>query len=324
MKYRNLGKSGLEVSEVGLGCNNFGRRWDYERAKTIIGGALDNGINFLDTADVYSDGESESIIGRALHGIRDQVVIGTKFAGAMGEGPNSSGGSRKYLIDALDASLRRLQTDYVDLYQMHGPDRSTPIHETLRALDDMVTAGKVRYIGCSNFPGWEIVDAVWTSRTERMAHFVSCQPPYNILDRGIEAEILPACRRYGLGILPYYPLASGFLTGKYDQGNAPPEGTRLHFFPNIAERHLTEEKFASLGRLQEFARATGPFNPRTGDRVAVGQPAGQFRHLRGEYGGTGTTKRRRSRMAAYCRRHQRAGRHRARLTTQARDAADSL
>ena len=175
----------------------------------------------------------------------------------MGEGPNSSGGSRKYLIDALDASLRRLQTDYVDLYQMHGPDRSTPIHETLRALDDMVTAGKVRYIGCSNFPGWEIVDAVWTSRTERLAHFVSCQPPYNILDRGIEAEILPACRRYGLGILPYYPLASGFLTGKYDQGNAPPEGTRLHFFPNIAERHLTEEKFASLGRLQEFARRRG-------------------------------------------------------------------
>ena len=257
MKYRNLGKSGLEVSEVGLGCNNFGRRWDYERAKTIIGGALDNGINFLDTADVYSDGESESIIGRALQGIREQVVIGTKFAGAMGERPNSSGGSRKYVVAALDASLRRLQTDYVDLYQMHGPDRSTPIDETLHALDDMVTAGKVRYIGCSNFPGWEIVDAVWTSRTERLAHFVSCQPPYNILDRGIEAEILPACRRYGLGILPYYPLASGFLTGKYDQGNAPPEGTRLHFFPNIAERHLTEEKFASLGRLQEFARRRG-------------------------------------------------------------------
>ena len=121
----------------------------------------------------------------------------------------------------------------------------------------MVTAGKVRYIGCSNFPGWEIVDAVWTSRTERLAHFVSCQPPYNILDRGIEAEILPACRRYGLGILPYYPLASGFLTGKYGPGDTPPEGTRLHFFPNIAERHLTEEKFASLGRLQEFARQRG-------------------------------------------------------------------
>ena len=231
MKYRNLGKSGLEVSEVGLGCNNFGRRWDYERAKTIVGGALDNGINFLDTADVYSDGESESIIGRALHGLRDQVVIGTKFAGAMGEGPNSSGGSRKYLIDALDASLRRLQTDYVDLYQMHGPDRSTPIHETLRALDDMVTAGKVRYIGCSNFPGWEIVDAVWTSRTERLAHFVSCQPPYNILDRGIEAEILPACRRYGLGILPYYPLASGFLTGKYGPGGHPTRRNEAALLP---------------------------------------------------------------------------------------------
>ena len=257
MKYRNLGSSGLEVSEVGLGCNNFGRRWDFDRAKPIVAAALDNGVNFLDTADVYSDGASESIIGKALRGIRDQVVIGTKFSGAMGTGPNSSGGSRKYVIDALDASLKRLQTDYVDLYQMHGPDRATPIDETLRALDDMVTAGKVRYIGCSNFPSWEIVDAMWTSRTERLAHFVSCQPPYNILDRGIEAEILPACRRYGLGILPYYPLASGFLTGKYGQGDAPPEGTRLHFFPNIAERHLNEEKFATLGRLQDFAGHRG-------------------------------------------------------------------
>ena len=257
MKYRNLGKSGLEVSEVGLGCNNFGRRWGYERSKTVIDAALDNGVNFLDTADVYGEGGSETVIGRAIRGIRDEVVIGTKFSGAMGTGPNSSGGSRKYLIDALDASLKRLQTDYVDLYQMHGPDRSTPIDETLRALDDMVTAGKVRYIGCSNFPAWEIVDAMWRSRTERLSHFVSCQPPYNILERGIEAEILPACRRYGLGILPYYPLASGFLTGKYDFGSAPPEGTRLHYFPNIAERHLTEEKFAVLARLQEFAESRG-------------------------------------------------------------------
>ena len=257
MKYRNLGESGLEVSEVGLGCNNFGRRWGYDRAKTIIGGALDRGVNFLDTADVYGESESESIIGRVLHGVRHEVVIGTKFASPMGEGPNSRGGSRKYVADALEASLRRLQTDYVDLYQMHFPDRSTPIDETLRALDDMVTAGKVRYIGCSNFPAWEIVDAVWTSRTERLSRFVSCQPPYNILERGIEAEILPACRRYGLGILPYYPLASGFLTGKYDPGAAPQEGTRLHYFPNIAERQLTEEKFAVLGRLQDFAGQRG-------------------------------------------------------------------
>ena len=257
MKYRNLGESGLEVSEVGLGCNNFGRRWGYDRAKTIIGGALDHGVNFLDTADVYGESESESIIGKALRGKRDEVVIGTKFASPMGEGPNSSGGSRKYVTDALEASLRRLQTDYVDLYQMHFPDRSTPIDETLRALDDMVTAGKVRYIGCSNFPAWEIVDAVWTSRTERLSRFVSCQPPYNILERGIEAEILPACRRYGLGILPYYPLASGFLTGKYDPGATPQEGTRLHYFPNIAERQLTEEKFAVLGRLQNFAGQRG-------------------------------------------------------------------
>ena len=257
MKYRNLGSSGLEVSEVGLGCNNFGRRWRYDRAKTIIDAALDNGVNFLDTADVYGESESENIIGKALLGKRGEVVIGTKFSSPMGTGPNSSGGSRKYVTDALDASLKRLQTDYVDLYQMHFPDRSTPIDETLRALDDMVTAGKVRYIGCSNFPAWEIVDAVWTSRTERLSRFVSCQPPYNILDRGIEAEILPACRRYGLGILPYYPLASGFLTGKYDFGSAPPEGTRLHYFPNIAERHLTEEQFSVLGRLQAFAESRG-------------------------------------------------------------------
>lgn len=257
MKYRNLGESGLEVSEVGLGCNNFGRRWGYDRAKIIIGGALDHGVNFLDTADVYGESESESIIGRALHGVRHEVVIGTKFASPMGDGPNSSGGSRKYVTDALEASLKRLQTDYVDLYQMHFPDRSTPIDETLRALDDMVTAGKVRYIGCSNFTAWEIVDAVWTSRTERLSRFVSCQPPYNMLERGIEAEILPACRRYGLGILPYYPLASGFLTGKYDPGATPQEGTRLHYFPNIAERQLTEEKFAVLGRLQDFAGQRG-------------------------------------------------------------------
>ncbi len=257
MKYRNLGNSGLEVSEVGLGCNNFGRRWRYDRAKTIIDAALDNGVNFLDTADVYGESESESIIGKALRGIRSEVVIGTKFASPMGTGPNSSGGSRKYVVDALEASLTRLQTDYVDLYQMHFPDPSTPIDETLRALDDLVTAGKVRYIGCSNFPGWEIVDAVWTSRTERLSRFVSCQPPYNILERGIEAEILPACRRYGLGILPYYPLASGFLTGKYDPGAAPQEGTRLHYFPNIAERQLTKEKFAVLGKLQEFAAQRG-------------------------------------------------------------------
>ncbi len=257
MKYRNLGRSGLEVSEVGLGCNNFGRRWGFERAKTIIGGALDHGVNFLDTADVYGESESETIIGKALHGIRHEVVVGTKFASPMGGGPNSSGGSRKYVTDALDASLRRLETDYIDLYQMHFPDRSTPIDETLRALDDMVTAGKVRYIGCSNFPAWEIVDAVWTSRTERLSQFVSAQPPYNILNRGIEAEILPACRRYGLGILPYYPLASGFLTGKYSLGDAPAEGTRLHYFPNIAERHLTEEQFEVLGRLQDFAGQRG-------------------------------------------------------------------
>lgn len=257
MKYRNLGKSGLEVSEVGLGCNNFGRRWDYERSKTIIDAALDNGVNFLDTADVYGEGESESVIGKALKGIRDEVVIGTKFSGAMGAGPNSRGGSRKYIIDALDASLKRLQTDYVDLYQMHGPDHSTPIDETLRALDDMVRAGKVRYIGCSNFPAWEIVDAIWTSRNGRLSHFVSCQPPYNIIERGIETEILPACRRYGLGILPYYPLASGFLSGKYSRGDTPVEGTRLHYFPHIAERHLTEEKFAVLGRLQDFAGQRG-------------------------------------------------------------------
>ncbi len=253
MNYRNLGNSGLEVSEVGLGCNNFGRRWDFTRSRSIIHAALDSGINFLDTADVYGEGGSESIIGKALRGSRSRVVIGTKFSGAMGSGPNTGGASRKYVIDALDASLQRLQTDYVDLYQIHGPDPRTPIEETLRALDDVISAGKVRYVGCSNFPAWEIVEATWVSRTERLARFVSCQPPYNILERGIEAEVLPVCKRYGLGILPYYPLASGFLTGKYNPSEKPSEGTRLHFFPNIAERHLTDQKFEALGRLVEFA-----------------------------------------------------------------------
>ncbi len=257
MNYRKLGDSGLDVSEIGLGCNNFGRRWDYTKSRTIIRAALDNGVNFLDTADVYGDGASESIIGRALKGSRSQVVIGTKFSDAMGEGPNTRGGSRKYVIDALDASLRRLQTDYVDLYQMHGPDAGTPIEETLRALDDLISAGKVRYVGCSNFPAWEIVEAIWTSKIQRLAGFISCQPPYNILERDIEAEVLPVCRRYGLGILPYYPLASGFLSGKYKPDEAPPEGTRLHDFPHIAERHLNESKFAILNRLSEFASQRG-------------------------------------------------------------------
>ncbi len=257
MKYRRLGSSGLEVSEVGLGCNNFGRRWDYTRSELVIQAALDNGINFLDTADVYGDGASESVLGRAIQGQRANVVLATKFAGAMGDGPNTGGTSRKYVIDALEASLRRLQTDYIDLYQIHGPDPSTPIEETLRTLDDLVSMGKVRYIGCSNFESWRVVEGLWTSRTEHLTRFVSCQPPYNILERAIEAELLPVCRRYGLGILPYYPLASGFLTGKYRPGESPPEGTRFNYFPNIAERHLTDAKFSLLDGLRAFAEQRG-------------------------------------------------------------------
>ncbi len=258
MEYKNLGRSGLKVPVVGLGCNNFGRRCDQGATTAIVDKALELGVNFFDTADVYGPGGlSEEYLGVALQGRRRDAVVATKFVGPMGEGPLWGGASRRYISDAVEASLRRLQTDYIDLYQIHFPDTATPIDETLRALDDLVRQGKVRYFGCSNFSGWQVVEAQWTTKTEHLSPVVSAQNQYSLLDRRIERELVPACNAYGLGVLPYFPLASGFLTGKYTQGQPPPEGTRLAGAGPMAARVLTEENFGTLTKLQSFADAAG-------------------------------------------------------------------
>jgi len=258
VEYRNLGSSGLQVSLAGLGCNNFGRRCDAAQTAAVVNKALDLGVTFFDTADVYGPGGlSEEYLGKALQGRRQQVIIATKFGSPMGEGPLWIGGSRRYIHNAVEASLRRLGTDYIDLYQMHFPDAKTPVEETLRALDDLVRAGKVRYIGCSNFAAWQVVEAAWVARTEHLTPFVSAQNQYNLLDRRVERELVPACRQYGLGILPYFPLASGFLTGKYRPGEPPPAGSRLAVAGAMAQRVLTEANYGVLVKLEAFARERG-------------------------------------------------------------------
>ena len=258
MEYRPLGRSGLHVSVIGLGCNNFGRRCDAEQTARVVQKALDLGITFFDTADVYGQqGLSEEYLGRALQGHRRDVIIATKFASPMGEGPLWRGASRRYIFEAVHDSLRRLGTDYIDLYQVHFPDAVTPIEETMRALDDLVRQGLVRYIGCSNFTAWQVVEAQWVARTEHLTPFISAQNQYNLLERRIEAELVPACRKYGLGILPYFPLASGFLTGKYRRGEPAPEGTRLAQAGPMASRVLTDRNFDILEGLEAFAAERG-------------------------------------------------------------------
>lgn len=258
MEYKNVGRSGLQVPVVGLGCNNFGRRCDQSATSAVVDKALELGVTFFDTADIYGPGGlSEEYLGVALQGKRRDAIIATKFVGPMGEGPFWGGASRRYIFDAVDASLRRLQTDYIDLYQIHFPDVKTPIEETLRALDDLVRQGKVRYVGCSNFTGWQVVEAQWITKTEHLSPLVSAQNQYNLLDRRIERELVPACDAYGLGVLPYFPLASGFLTGKYRQGEAPPEGTRLAVGSGMADRVLTEGNFQTLVKLEAFTESAG-------------------------------------------------------------------
>jgi aryl-alcohol dehydrogenase-like predicted oxidoreductase len=243
MTYRRLGTSGLAVSVVGVGCNNFGRKIDLGGTKAVVDAAIEAGITLFDTADVYGDpsGASEECLGAALkaNGKRDDVVIATKFGSPMG-GSNGADwdarGSRRYIVRAAEASLRRLGTDHIDLYQIHRPDEATPIAETLSALDDLVRAGKVRYIGSSNFAGWQIADAAWTAQTAGTAPFISAQNEYSLLDRGIERDVIPACGRFGVGMLPFFPLANGLLTGKYRR-HAIPAGSRLsldRFAPYLA------------------------------------------------------------------------------------------
>lgn len=258
MEYRHLGRSGLQVSVVGLGCNNFGMRCDFDQSKDVVHRALDAGITLFDTADVYGgQGKSEEFLGKILKGRRQDVVLATKFGMKMGEGPHKSGGSRKYIMSAVEDSLRRLDTDYIDLYQLHRPDPETPIDETLRALDDLVRSGKVRYIGNSNFAGWQAAEAHYVAKQANLTPFISAQNEYNLLDRRIEGELVPACNAYGLSILPYFPLASGFLTGKYRQGQEMPAGTRLANAGPMAARVLNDKNYETLGKLEAFADARG-------------------------------------------------------------------
>jgi aryl-alcohol dehydrogenase-like predicted oxidoreductase len=256
MEYRRLGGSGLKVSVIGLGGNTFGRYTDAAETAEIIHAALDAGVNFFDTADIYNAGVSEEHIGQALEGRRDQAIIATKAGMRMGEGPNDAGASRQHLIASVEASLKRLRADHIDLYQIHRDDRETPLEETLSALDALVRAGKLRYIGCSNFDAWRMIQALWTSDRRSWASFVSVQPEYNILNREIERELVPACLEFGVGVIPYSPLAGGVLTGKYTPGQPAPEGTRGYNNPRFAER-LRSGAVENTARLNAWAQSHG-------------------------------------------------------------------
>jgi aryl-alcohol dehydrogenase-like predicted oxidoreductase len=257
MKQRQLGKSGLQVSVVGLGCNNFGWRIDLAASRKVVDKALASGITLLDTADIYGSlGGSEEALGQILGDRRKDIVLASKFGIAMDKEERLKGASRRYIMHAVEASLKRLKTDWIDLYQVHRPDALTPIEETLRALDDLVHQGKVRYIGCSNYAAWQMVEAAWTARHHNLNAFIACQDEYSLVARDIERELLPAIEAHGLGLLPYFPLASGLLTGKYKRG-AVPEGTRLAGVQGLAQRYLTEENWQKAEKLEAFAGARG-------------------------------------------------------------------
>ncbi|MBI4330290.1 MAG: aldo/keto reductase [Chloroflexi bacterium] len=256
MEYRRLGRSGLKVSEMGLGCNAFGGRADEPASLAVIARALDLGVNFIDTAETYTGGRSEEIIGKAVKGKRSRVIIATKFGHPSRAGPADQRGSRGYMMKAVEASLKRLDTDYIDLYYFHYPDPDTPIEETLRAMNDLVRTGKVRYLGCSNFAGWQLCEATWTARLHNLDPLVAVESMYHILDRGIEEELVPCCQAYGVGVVPWGPLAGGFLTGKYRRSEMPP-GARLSGRPGRYSAFLNDPGFDQLAKLEAFARERG-------------------------------------------------------------------
>ncbi|HEV3111106.1 MAG TPA: aldo/keto reductase [Candidatus Binataceae bacterium] len=258
MEYRNLGKSGLKVSTVGLGCNNFGMRIDLEAARAVVARALDEGITLFDTADIYGGrGASEEMLGKALGDQRHNAIVATKFGMPFGKGPYLRGGSRRYIFASVEGSLKRLNTDYIDLYQIHQPDSDTPQEETLEALTDLVRTGRVRYLGCSNFAAWQLVESLWNSDARNLASYVSAQNEYSLLDRSVEKELAPACRQFGVGILPFFPLASGLLTGKYKRGVEPPKDTRFGAMKQLADRYGTEANWNAIEKMDEFARSRG-------------------------------------------------------------------
>jgi aryl-alcohol dehydrogenase-like predicted oxidoreductase len=258
MQIRNLGGSGLRVSAVGLGCNNFGQRVDLEGSRKVIHKALDLGITLFDTADIYSDmGGSENVLGAVLGDRRKDIVLATKYSKPMATDGTKQGASRRYIMNAVEASLKRLKTDYIDLYQQHDYDPLTPIEESLRALDDLVRQGKVRYIGNSNFPAWRVAEAEYVARATNLSRFVSCQDEYSLVVRDIEKDLLPAAEEYNLGLLPFFPLASGLLTGKYKRGEAAPGDTRLGKVARLRDRYVTPRNEEIVEKLQAFAQARG-------------------------------------------------------------------
>jgi aryl-alcohol dehydrogenase-like predicted oxidoreductase len=258
MEIRNLGSSGLRVSAVGLGCNNFGQRTDLETSRKVIHKAIDLGITLFDTADIYADmGGSETVLGAVFGDRRKDIVLATKFSKPMSHDGTKQGASRRYIMSAVEASLKRLKTDYIDLYQQHDYDPLTPIDETLRALDDLIRQGKVRYIGNSNFPAWRIAEAEHVARAINVSHFVSCQDEYSLVVRDIEKDLVPCAQEYRLGLLPFFPLASGLLTGKYKRGEAAPGDTRFGTIPRLRDRYVTPRNEEIVEKLRAFAKERG-------------------------------------------------------------------
>jgi aryl-alcohol dehydrogenase-like predicted oxidoreductase len=258
MNRRSLGKSGLQVSTVGLGCNNFGGRIDLDATRKVVHKALDLGITLFDTADIYGgDGGSEDCLGQILGDRRKDIVLATKFGMEFGKTGVMKGASRRYIMSAVEDSLRRLKTDWIDLYQLHAPDPLTSMEETLRSLDDLVRQGKVRYIGCSNLPAWQVVEAQWIARQQGLESFISCQDEYSLVRRDLESELQPAMQRYDLGLLPFFPLASGLLTGKYKRNAPPPEGTRFATTQRLADRYATAANWAIVEGLADFCAKRG-------------------------------------------------------------------
>lgn len=260
MELRNIGTSGLRVSALGVGCNNFGVRLDKAQSAAVVNAALDIGVTLFDTADVYPmgiGGTSEEFLGKGLGKRRKDIVLATKFGMKMDPEGVKAGGSRRYIIAAVEDSLKRLGTDWIDFLQFHAPDPNTPIDETLSALDDLIKAGKLRYIGSSNFSAWQVVEAQYVTRELGANRFIATQEGYSMLTRSIEAEVIPICRKYGLGVLPFFPLESGILTGKYGIGQGAPAGTRLATSPHLAEQFMTDAKVAKAVQLDEIAKSAG-------------------------------------------------------------------
>jgi len=253
MEYRQLGSSGVRVSVIGMGTNQFGRKVEQEAVNEIIDAALELGINFIDTADVYGEGESETTLGHALKGKWNQVVLATKAYAPMGEGPNDRGTSRYHLMNAVEASLRRLQSDHIDLYQMHRWDESTPIEETMRALDDLIRSGKVRYIGASAYAAWQLAKANLLAELNGWESFVTVQSHYHMLEREVEKEVLPYCQADNIGFIPYFPLAGGFLTGKYKRDEGAPAGSRGESSEYV-QNYMSEANYTIVEQLTAWAQ----------------------------------------------------------------------